>query len=136
MGDVPWKVLVVEDDPDVVRMLEAFLGHAGMQVSVATHGEQAWEMAQAITPDAILVDLRIPRVSGPELIAMIRSHPQLGTTPILAMSASLIGTPGESEIRDVLGADAAISKPMVLQNVLQTVVTLVERRRARQDAPA
>ena len=109
------RVLVVDDEPAIVRAIRANLERRGFRVDVATRGSEALERVQA-RPDVVLLDLGLPDVDGLELIADIREHT---AAPIIVLSAR------EAEREKVrafdLGADDYLTKPFGLDELFARI---------------
>ena len=82
------KVLYVEDQPVNVALMEAlFAMRPELELEVAMSGEEGYEAATRNPPDLLLLDLRLPDCHGTELLARLREHPSLSTTPAAAVTA-------------------------------------------------
>jgi two-component system KDP operon response regulator KdpE len=81
-------VLLVDDEPVLLRILEVNFRAAGFDVRTASTGADAMAAASAETPDAVVLDLGLPDVDGGELVGRLRSVPPLARTPILIVSGS------------------------------------------------
>lgn len=117
MTRVKRRVLVVDDEPAVLRAIGVALESQGYDVQAATSGEQAVARAAATAPDLILLDLGLPGVDGLEVIRRVRAF--LGSTPIIVLSAW-----GEDETKVQaldLGADDYVVKPFALPELLARV---------------
>jgi CheY-like chemotaxis protein len=99
-------VLVVEDDPDTLYVLEWCLQEAGFAVSTAKNGVEALERARHRVPDAIVLDMSMPVMSGPEFLRAWRQAAPPRSVPIVAMSGF-----GRDQLTDDLGVHAFLSKP-------------------------
>jgi DNA-binding response OmpR family regulator len=119
------RILVVEDDADLVHLIAWRLRREGYEVSVAFDGNQGYYAALRDRPDVIVLDLLMPGFSGRELMHLLRSNPDVSRTPILLISAL------ERSARDGGGpnADAALDKPFELAQLLREIQALIERRR-------
>jgi CheY-like chemotaxis protein len=115
------RILVVDDDEDVRSALDELLTDAGFSVSTACDGQQAIRLLQASArpPDLILLDLQMPRSSGWDVLAAIRSSALLLQTPVVVVSADRSATP--------LGAVAWLRKPVPVPVLLSTVEKFVRR---------
>jgi len=82
------RILVVEDDELVARTFERMLGAAGFRVSVAFTAEAAFEQIAQNVPDALLLDFRLPRRSGLELLYRLRRHERFAQLPVLVMTGT------------------------------------------------
>jgi CheY-like chemotaxis protein len=103
------RLLVVEDDPSLQKVLALRLQIDGFDVSTAGDGEEALEMIRSKRPDLVLTDLMMPQMDGIELTRSIKSDPDLQGIPIVVLTA-LMGQ-GERDHLISLGADAFVSKP-------------------------
>src|SRR5690242_14519319 len=84
---MPKKILVVDDDPDQRELLETVLTLSGYDVVLAFDGQEGLELAQAESPDLIITDIAMPRMSGVRLIYRLRSMPGFKKLPILAVTS-------------------------------------------------
>jgi CheY-like chemotaxis protein len=80
-------VLCVDDEPESIEATRRMLTAAGIEVAVATSAEAALESVEQRIPDAIFVDLMMPRMSGFELVARLRARPALAGVPVIVLSA-------------------------------------------------
>jgi PAS domain S-box-containing protein len=122
------RVLVVEDDVDVRRVIVWALAPE-FKVEVATDGVEGVAAATAQPPDLIVTDIRMPRLSGEELVRQLRSHPELDATSILVLSGQ-----GDDELRVRLlseGAQDYIAKPFATGELRARVRNLVAAQRSR-----
>jgi CheY-like chemotaxis protein len=113
-------ILVVDDDPSIVQVLSMCLAGEGFQVDTATNGAEALEKVRSSAPDAILLDLRMPVMSGQEFLEAWRSDSPAHTVPVIAMSAA-----ASHPTPDQLGVQAFLAKPFELEDLVGTVGTLV-----------
>lgn len=81
------KVLIVEDERHVARLLGFFLTRAGYEVAEAGDGETALQMMDDFRPDAVVLDLILPKLSGVEVLAAIDARPRLRPMPVIVMTA-------------------------------------------------
>ena len=120
------RILVVEDDPVNQTILLDFLAANGFETIGASSGPEGIERFDRDMPDLLLVDVQLPRKSGFELVAEIRSRPARGATPILLMSA-VYNNYDQSDRTVRLGtlADGYLNKPFDLKNLLAQVRQLL-----------
>ena len=114
------SVLVVDDDPDIRRLLTRAFEDEGFSVDTATNGLEALEKARTVGPDAIVLDLRMPVMSGQEFLQAWRKTTPQATAPVLAISAYGLPTTAED-----LGVQAFLAKPFSMTALLDIVETLV-----------
>ncbi len=109
---VPQRVLVADDEPEIRSLLARFLGNLGCEVDTAADGEEALEVMRRERPDVLLLDLRMPRLDGLGVLERIRSE-NLDVGPIWAISG--YASDHEAERAMHLGAADFINKPLDLQ---------------------
>jgi len=80
------KLLIVEDDPDTADMLRAFFEHEGYEVSSVAWGRNALEMCRTLTPDLIILDIRLPDIDGYEVCRELRSDFRTSHIPIIFLT--------------------------------------------------
>jgi DNA-binding response OmpR family regulator len=121
------RILVIEDDPSILRGLQLNLGMEGYAVRSAADGETGLALARAERFDLLVVDLMLPRLSGLEIIRELRrDDPDL---PVLILSAK--GQESDKVAGLQLGADDYMTKPFSLKELLARIGALLRRRRAR-----
>jgi CheY-like chemotaxis protein len=103
------KILVVEDDPDIMRILTHTLQAAGYQVIQAYGGEDAIRKVKQQKFALVLTDLSMPKVSGVEVIAQIKADPETENIPVIAVTAHVWEPLAQSAGQ--VGCDGYISKP-------------------------
>ena len=121
------KILVIEDDPSILRGLQINLGMEGYAVRSAMDGETGLQLALTEHPDLVVVDVMLPRIGGLEVVREIRkAKPDL---PLLILSAK--GQEGDKVAGLRLGADDYLTKPFGLKELLARIDALLRRRRGR-----
>lgn len=122
------RVLVVDDDPGMRSLLEAYLGDSGFSVETAMDGAAMWQILEGGMPDAIVLDLMMPGEDGLSLARRLRSE---SNVPILMLSAR-----GEEIDRVVgleMGADDYLAKPFSPRELLARLRALLRRSHAQQE---
>jgi CheY-like chemotaxis protein len=104
------RVLVIEDNPLSRELVFAVLESLGCDVVTAGSAEEGLELAQSLELDLILLDLRLPGMSGYEAMRVIREHPALRSVPVVAVTAQAMQGDEASVLR--AGFDAYLSKPI------------------------
>jgi DNA-binding response OmpR family regulator len=120
------KVLVAEDDPDIRNLIVFSLQFAGFNVVEATNGVEAVTRAQAEQPDIILLDVRMPKMSGYEACAELKSEAATQGIPVVFLSAR--GQEAEIKHGLELGAEEYIIKPFAPDELQRRVAGILERR--------
>ena len=130
-GDAAATVLVVDDEPDLVELIQYALETEGYRVLTASDGVAALQTAEAEKPDLIVIDVMMPRMDGLALTEQIRERAALRLTPILMLTAR---TEERDEIAGLdAGADDYLPKPVSPRRLVSRVQALL-RRGTREDA--
>ena len=103
------KVLIVDDEPNIVAALEYLLQRSGYEVRSAPNGEEALRQVESFAPDLVLLDVMMPQRSGYDVCQRIRERPEWNRIRILMLSAR--GRDAEVNKGLSLGADLYITKP-------------------------
>jgi len=125
----PARILIVEDEEDMVELLEFRLKNARYHTSTATSGSLACQMVESFRPDCILLDIMLPEMDGWQVCRFIRKHddPLIASTPIIMLTA--LGDQ-DAKIKGLeLGADVYIAKPYSVKEVLISCARLINERR-------
>jgi DNA-binding response OmpR family regulator len=116
MTPTPKKILVVDDEDDILHFLELVLGDKGYSVSTATNGHDALATAQVERPDLILLDIMMPKMDGWEVLKLLRVDEQTSSVPVAMLSAR---TEAQDRVQGLQeGAIDYICKPFSLQELL------------------
>ncbi|GAB4395910.1 MAG: response regulator transcription factor [Microscillaceae bacterium] len=131
METIPtYKILAVDDEPDIVELLQYNLEKAGYEVNTASDGEEAVEVARAVLPDLILMDIMMPKMDGVEASRVIRETPELADTYIIFLTARV------EEYSEVaafnVGADDYIIKPIKPRALMSRIAALFRREHKRR----
>jgi CheY-like chemotaxis protein len=114
-----YKVLVADDEPNIVKIMEFELKKSGYQVMTANDGEEALELVKANPPDLILSDIMMPKMDGYELCREVKKDPALRGIPFIFLTAK---TGLENRIQGyILGATKYITKPCGRQDLLKAI---------------
>lgn len=119
MSELRGKILIIEDDPDIMRLLNRTLSSAGYQVVHAYGGEDALRKIQTNVPDLVLTDLAMPQMSGVQVIQMLKQNPQTAHIPVVAVTAHMWD--GIAQSAGQAGVDGFINKPFTSKTLLQEV---------------
>jgi DNA-binding response OmpR family regulator len=121
--DVERTVLVVDDDPVILRLLEVNFEMEGFVVHTATDGLEGLERAKASPPDVIVSDVMMPRMNGLELVRGLKADPTTASIPVILLSAKAQA----SDVRDGMdaGADDYVTKPFEPLDLVDRVTKLL-----------
>jgi DNA-binding response OmpR family regulator len=117
------RILIADDEPNIVAALEFLLERNGFEVRVARNGEEALLQVEAALPDLVLLDVMMPLVSGYDVCRRIREHPRCGQVKIILLSAK--GRAAEVQKGMALGADMYIVKPFSTREVVDKINALL-----------
>ena len=113
------RVLVVDDEPNIVMSLEFLMRRAGFEVGVARNGREALEALEGAPPDLLLLDVMMPEFDGYEVCERIRARSDWRGTKIVMLTAR--GREVERERGLSLGADAYVTKPFSTRDLVEQV---------------
>ena len=120
------KILIVEDNPRNMRLMEMTLRAKNYTLLKATDGEEALDMARRERPDLIIMDVRLPRMSGLEVTRKLRENPAFSHTPIIGVTAHAMK--GDREKVLEAGCDAYLSKPINTRELPEVVAEMLSPR--------
>ena len=118
------KLLVADDEPNIIILLEYLMKRAGYQVLLATDGQQALETIQRERPALVLLDVMMPGKTGFEVCQEVRADPALDGVRILMLTAK--GRENDISKGMALGANAYMTKPFSTRELVQKVAELLE----------
>jgi CheY-like chemotaxis protein len=116
------RILLVDDEPDMVEVWKLFLRRAGHEFMQAHDGLQAIEMVQEYIPYLIILDLMMPNASGDTVLGLVRSTPSLTNTRVLVVSAHHEGP----RLAEKMKADGFLAKPVHLDQFNKEVERLLK----------
>jgi two-component system phosphate regulon response regulator PhoB len=137
MGMVPkahvkTKILVVDDEPDAVDLIEFNLRAAGFEVITAADGDSALQKARTAAPGLLVLDLMLPEVDGLEVCKLLRRDPATAALPIIMLTAKADAV--DRILGLELGADDYLTKPFSPRELVLRVKNLLSRRRESETA--
>jgi DNA-binding response OmpR family regulator len=112
-------LLIVDDEPDLLRLTTLFLRKKGYEILTATDGEMAVKVAQECLPDFILLDVKLPKLNGYEVFEKIRADKSLPRMPIIFATADASVHVSENTTR--LGAEGYLLKPFDAAALIQKI---------------
>ncbi|TLZ80724.1 MAG: response regulator [Betaproteobacteria bacterium] len=113
------RILIVDDEPNIVTLLEFLMRGSDYEVRVARNGEEALRRAESFRPDLVLLDVMMPQRSGFEVCQKIRENPALRDVKIVMLTAK--GRDLEKDRGLNLGANAYVTKPFSTKELMNTV---------------
>jgi len=127
------KILLVDDDPDIIEAVRFSLDQEGYEIITAADGMEALEKARKIKPDLIVLDVMMPKENGYRVCGMIREDEKAGKfskrTPIILLTARNLQNDPEREkmFMDFSKADVMMYKPFEMDDLLKQVHELLKR---------
>lgn len=117
------RILVADDEPALLRLLEFVLGRRGYVIQGVTSGNAAVEVLKTESPDLVILDVMMPGLDGYEVLTFIRETPRLEGLPVVMLTA-------RAQLDDIqrgltLGADAYLAKPFDPEELFSVVESLV-----------
>jgi len=119
------SVLVVDDEPDIVRLLEKSLAAEGFNVITATRGLEALQAVKQHSPALVLLDAMLPEIHGFEICKKIKSSKRFGGVPVIMISAVYRGWRFAEDVKQTYGADDYFEKPFRIVPLLRRVRELI-----------
>jgi two-component system, OmpR family, alkaline phosphatase synthesis response regulator PhoP len=133
-AQVAHKILVVDDDPDILELLIYNLEKEGYEVQAASNGKEALEIAREFIPDLVVLDIMMPHIDGIETARMLRAIPEFKNTYILFLTAR---SEEYSEVAAFeIGADDYINKPIKPRALMSRINALFRREAQKADPGA
>ena len=129
---IPKKILIIEDEVDIARLVKLYLEKDGFRTTIATTGPDGLKLIRTDRPNMVILDLMLPEMDGLEICKRIRSAPDTALLPVLMLTAK--AEESDTVIGLELGADDYVSKPFS-PKVLVTRVKALFRRLERLDNP-
>jgi len=119
------KILIVEDNPQNLKVATLSLRPDGYEIVAAVDGEEALEVALREKPDLILMDIQLPKLSGLEVTRRLRQMDDFGEVPIIALTAYAMK--GDEEKTREAGCDSYLSKPVNTRELRRVVGEMLRR---------
>jgi len=128
------KILIADDEPNIVAAIEFLLKQRGHDVYTATDGAEALSIVERIVPDLVLLDVMMPQASGYEVCQNIRRRPEWRHIKVIMLSAK--GRDSEVVRGLTLGADFYVTKPFSTRDLMSRIEGLLEPPAAHESAPS
>ena len=120
------KILIADDNPTNVELLEAYLGDMDCQIAVATDGRETLEKVAEFQPDLILLDIMMPKLSGFEVCKTLKKDP--ATKHIMILMVTALNELGDIERAVACGCDDFLSKPINKIELVKRVENMLKLR--------
>lgn len=113
------KVLVIDNEPNIQKLLRVNLAASGYEVRAAGNGETGLRLAREERPELVILDLRMPGLSGWDVLKSLKADPALSAVPVIVMTASVRHSQEERALR--AGAASYMTKPFSVDDLLAAV---------------
>jgi two-component system, OmpR family, alkaline phosphatase synthesis response regulator PhoP len=120
------KILIADDNPTNVELLEVYLGEIECQTATAVDGRHTLQKVAEFQPDLILLDIMMPKLSGFEVCRKLKDNPQ--TSNIMILMVTALNEPGDIERAVAAGCDDFLSKPVNKIELLKRVANMLKLR--------
>ena len=131
MPDIKPRILIVDDEPDLLTVLRFGLEAAGFEVVQASDGEQGLALARQVMPDLMILDLMLPRMDGYKVCRALKYDERYKHIPIFILSAR--SAEQDKQLALSMGADAFVTKPYDMRDLIGRIRVRIERE-SRRDA--
>lgn len=118
------RILIVDDEPNIVMTLDYALQKKGYKVFIARDGFEALEIADREVPDLVLMDIMMPEMDGYEAFEKLKTNEKLNNTKLIFLSAKNKQSDIEKGLE--MGADDYITKPFSIKKIIKTVEEILE----------
>ncbi len=125
-GEKP-KILVVDDEPDILRLLQIHLSKENYNVCSAKSGEEALKMAKKLKPDLITLDILLGGINGLEVLRMLKNDPKTNNIPVILLSVY----PNDERI-DQLGVANFLTKPINIEKLIQSIGEVINVKKEEE----
>jgi two-component system alkaline phosphatase synthesis response regulator PhoP len=124
------KIVIAEDEPDIRDLIMFTLRFAGFEVIAGNNGEEGFELAKREKPDLIMMDVRMPRMTGYEACKKIKADPELEHIPVIFLSAK--GQEAEIQSGMDVGAEEYLLKPFAPDQLTERVRAVLAKYKSKR----
>lgn len=117
------KIVIVDDEPNIVMTLEYTFKKQNFEVYIARDGSEALEILETVVPDVILLDVMMPKVDGYQTIRLIKENKKLKNTKVVFLTAKNKASDIEKGVK--LGADKYLTKPFSIKKIVSEINELI-----------
>ena len=125
MSTEPGYLLIVEDDPDILKLLHTTLKFKGYRVVTARNGKEGLEAVHKERPAVVIADIMMPKLDGFGLVHRLRLNPKTRDIPVIFITATYV-TPEDKEFALNIGATRFLQKPVDLEEFQKTISELLK----------
>jgi len=118
------RVLITEDEPNIVESLTFILQRAGYEVTSVADGEAAVRRLRSDPPDIMILDVMLPRLNGFEVLKLVKTDQMLKSLPVIILTAK--GQAHDRQLAEQIGADAFITKPFSNRDIIDQIGRLCQ----------
>jgi DNA-binding response OmpR family regulator len=126
MNTAPGYLLIVEDDPDILKLLHTTLKFRGYRVVTARNGKEGLDAVHKERPAIVIADIMMPRLDGFGLVHRLRLDPETRNIPVVFITATYV-TPEDKDFALNIGATRFLQKPVDLEEFLATITDLLQQ---------
>lgn len=116
------RILITEDEPNIVESLTFILTRVGYDVSSVADGEAAMHRLRSNRPDIMVLDVMLPKLNGFEVLKLVKSDPLLKSMPVVILTAK--GQTHDRQLAEEIGADAFVTKPFSNHDIIDQIKKL------------
>jgi DNA-binding response OmpR family regulator len=127
----PPRILIADDDPQAAELMEAYMTDQGYDLAIAVDGEQTLKLLTEWSPDVVLLDVMMPRISGFEVCKRLRADPATRDVAVLMITA--LDQASDIDRAVEAGTDDFVSKPINKKEVLHRVRALLKTRQHKRE---
>lgn len=127
----PGRILIADDNPQNRELLDAYLADEGYEILMSVDGQQTLETALEMTPDLVLLDIMMPKLSGYEVCQQLKQDDRTRNIPVLMITA--LKEPGDIERAVAAGADDFLTKPVHRLELITRVRSLMRVRHLQSE---
>jgi len=119
------RILIAEDEPDIRELVAFTLRFAGHEVTPTSNGEEAFQQASIVVPDLIIMDVRMPKMTGYDACRAMKADPALKDIPVVFLSAK--GQDSEIQVGLEAGAEEYLLKPFAPNQLTERVKAILSK---------
>lgn len=119
------KIVIAEDEPDIRELIAFTLRFAGHEVITGANGQEGYQLAKQHKPDLVMLDVRMPKMTGYEACQSIKAEPEIAHIPVIFLSAK--GQETEIEQGLSVGAEQYLLKPFAPDQLTQQVTEILKK---------